>query len=344
MKALKKIPGPWGAIRRHTSILLPRVTVSRILNLVLVGYEMLFRRTRLFSKPVIAKIEASSACNLRCKGCRTGWPFMEYQTGNLSVSDFNIILDKIGKYLFEVVFYIWGEPLLNKNIGKLIDAAHRRNIAVIISTNLHFLTAEMGEILIDSQLDKMIFCIDGWSQRTYEEVRAKGDFELVKNNIGRFVEQKKARDSKKPYLEWQYVVTENNKTELPLAQRAAHGWGVERFVSLVDWAKRLETRDFFKGLDRVKEKMRKKINRCFWLWSAITIQYDGTVFPCCHVANKPHENRMYANILRQDLNAAWNSEKFQQARLLLKSKRQINDGHIVCSKCFSPPIFIELKE
>jgi radical SAM protein with 4Fe4S-binding SPASM domain len=341
MKLVKKIPGTVGTLKRHLIIFWPRLTFSRIINTGIMGIEMFFKRLKLISKPVVAKIEASSACNLRCRGCRTGEPLVEYKIGNLAVSDFEVILNKMGKYLFELVFYIWGEPLINKDLPELIKAAHKRNISVIISTNLHFLTEDMGAKLLDAGLDKMIFCIDGWSSETYSEIRIKGNFDLVKANIKRFIDQRKAAKSKKPYLEWQYVVTTNNKSELPIARRVAADWGVEKFTELVDWAKRLEEKDYFKGLDKVRHKMYTKINRCFWLWSSIAIQYDGNVFPCCHVANKPHENRIYGNILKEDLKAVWNSDKYQRARLLLKSKRSINDGDFICKHCYSPPIFIE---
>jgi len=344
MRIFKKIPGAWGAIQRHRRLLLPRITVKRLINLALVGVEMMFRCSRLRSRPIVAKIEACCACNLRCLGCRSGSPQVEYPAGNLSVEDFEVILDKMGDYLFEIVFYIWGEPLMNKKLPELIAAAHRRNISVIISTNLHFLTEEMGTRLINCQLDKLVFCIDGWSQEAYEEVRIGGDLDLVKTNIKRFVQQRSDANSTKPYLEWQYVVTTNNRPELPPAREAAQEWGVNRFVELVDWGQRIEDPDYWKGLDKAKKKMRAKINRCFWLWSSVAIQYDGQVFPCCHVARTTDSERVYGNIIGQDLNEVWNSAKYQQARLCLKSERQQCEGDFVCKECYSPPIFIDRPE
>jgi len=341
MKLLKKIPGFVGALQRHSRILLPRLTPARVANIGVLGIEMLFKRPVLISRPVVAKIEACSACNLACEGCRSGHLIVEYPAGNISMQDFGIILDKMGKYLFEIVFYNWGEPLMNKKVPELIKMAHQHNISVIISTNLHFLTEEVGEKLLEAQLDKMIFCIDGWSQESYQQVRINGDFELVINNIKRFLEQRRAAGSKKPYLEWQYVVTQRNRPELPMARKAARDWGVERFVELVDWSQRLDDKSYFKGLDKAWEKMFGKINRCFWLWSSIAIQYDGNVFPCCHVANKPYDKRIYGNLVSSSMKEVWNGTKYQRARRFLKSKRRIDDGEFICKDCISPPIFIE---
>ncbi len=341
MKLLKKIPGMVGALQRHNRIVLPRLTFARLVNLCVLGIEMLFRRPKLISKPVVAKIEACSACNLSCEGCRSGHLIVEYPAGNMSTEDFGIVLDKMGKYLFEIVFYNWGEPLMNKKVPELVKMAHQHNISVIISTNLHYLTEEMGDRLLEAQLDKLIFCIDGWSQESYQQVRIGGDFDLVINNIKRFIDQRNKAGMKKPYLEWQYVVTQRNRPELAMARSAAGDWGVDRFVELVDWSQRLDDKSYFNGLDKAWEKMRGKRNRCFWLWSSIAMQYDGNVFPCCHVANKPYEDRIFGNLVSSSLDEVWNGPKYRMARQYLRSKRRIEEGDFICKECNTPPIFIE---
>ena len=322
-----------------------RMTIRRLYNVALVIFEMFFKKTRLNSKPIIAKIEASSACNLLCLGCRSGEKneLVEYPSKNLSTSDFKIMLDKMGDYLFEVVFYLWGEPLINKNLPQLVKMAHEKNISVVISTNLHYLTEKMGNELILAELDKIIFCIDGWSQQTYEEVRIKGNFELVKKNISNFIKARNSAGYKKPYLEWQYIVTEKNISELIYAKKAASEWGIDKFSEIVDWEKRLK-QDYFKGLKKAKEKRRKNINKCYWLWSSIAIQVDGNVFPCCHVANKLERRRIYGNILEESFESVWNSEMYRKARLFLKSKRTISDGDFICQRCVSPPVFVNMKK
>ena len=140
-------------------------------------------------------------------------------------------------------------------------------------------------------------------------------------------------------MEWQYVVTEKNKKEVIQAKKMAKEWGIDRFVELVDWSNRLQDKDYFEGLDKACESMVTHINRCFWLWSSIAIQYNGNVFPCCHVANKPHEKRIYGNIVKEDLASVWNSEKYQASRLLLKSNRSIDEGDFICKSCETPPIY-----
>lgn len=341
MNVVKKIPGAIGAIGRHLPILLPRVTFARMINLGVMSVEMILKRPTVASRPAVAKIEASSACNLRCQGCRSGQPLVEYKSGNLSIPNFEIMLEKMGKYLFEIVFYNWGEPLINKKLPALINLAHKNNISVVISTNLHFLTEKMATELINCELDKMIFCLDGWSQESYGEIRLGGNFEQARANIKRFIELRRQAGARRPYLEWQYVVTSKNKSELTPAKRAAREWGVDRFVELVDWCQRLDEKDYFEGLDKAKKKMYSRINRCFWLWSSIVLQYDGMVFPCCHVANKPHNDRIFGNILEEDLLAIWNGEKYRRSRLMMNSKRRITDGDFICKHCYSPPIYIE---
>ena len=347
----KKIPGLVGAIKRHGAVLWPRLTPSRLLNICLANYEMQRKVTRVRSRPFMAKIEASSACNLRCDGCRSGQnQIFDYSSGNLTVENFETMMEKLGPYLLEILFYLWGEPLINKKLPQLINIAHRWNVSTAVSTNLHYLDENMGRGLIESQLDKMVICIDGLSQDSYAAVRKGGDLQLVMDNTLQFLKMRKTMRSRKPLIEWQYIVTDKTKSELSDARRMSKEWGIERFVEIVDWSKRLTNDEqYFQGLREARRKMRRSAS-CFWLWTSIAVQYDGTVFPCCHTAAKREERRIFGSLISEDLDAVWNNEQYQQARQSFAGHTTTNGDNsketrdIICDHCATPPIFSERPE
>ncbi len=239
MKRAQKLPRFVDAIKRHASNIIPRLTLPRLHNLALNYYEMRFKKARLRSFPFIAKIEAANICNLKCLGCRSGDILVTYPSGKMEISLFEKILDQNGKYLFEIIFYLWGEPTLNPNLPQLIKMAHDKNISVTISTNLHFLDEALSERLLECKLDKLIVCLDGFSQKSYETIRISGDFVKAKKNLEYFAKLRNKKNASKPHIEWQYILTDETFPELEAAEKFADEIKINRFVVLQDWAGRL---------------------------------------------------------------------------------------------------------
>jgi MoaA/NifB/PqqE/SkfB family radical SAM enzyme len=299
--------------------------------------EMRTKATRLKSRPVIAKIEASSYCNLKCLGCRTGEGAVTYPPGNMSVELFQRILRELGDYLLEIVFYLWGEPAINKDLPLMIDMAHERNISVSVSSNLHFIDESCSKSLLDSSLDKLIVAIDGFSQETYQSVRVGGNFERALGNLQTIARMKKERRAGRPYIEWQYILTDDTIPEVERAREFAGKIGVNRFVLLQDWAGRLTDWTYFKNLPRFRKRLSAKKMSCYWLYTAANIQWDGAVFPCCYVANKADSERVYGDISNRSFADIWNNESFMAAREILKTG--VESNRLICGKCLTPPVF-----
>jgi MoaA/NifB/PqqE/SkfB family radical SAM enzyme len=343
----KKIPGIIGTINRHRPVWWRRMTPARIFNICLAAYELQTKKAHVRSRPFLAKIEASSACNLRCDGCRTGNAVFDYTSGNLKVDNFEIMMEKLGPNLLEVLFYLWGEPLINKNLPKLVDVAHRWNVSASISTNVHFLKEEISRGLIECKLDKMVICIDGLNQEAYGQVRKGGNLKVVMDNAKRFMELRREAKASRPLVEWQFIVTDNTVHDVDEARRLAKEWGVDRFVEIVDWSSRLsDDEKYFKGLKAARYKLEHASN-CYWLWTSIAVQYDGIAYPCCHTANKKEDRRIFGSLLSNDLESVWNGPKYLKARRSFNRKKYgPGDPSIdtICDHCETPPVFKERVE
>lgn len=320
---------------RHISLVYKTLTPTKLLNIYRSSKSFLLKNSHVWGYPCFLKIEPTSFCNLKCFGCRSGKPedLVELSLGQMDFETFKHICNDLGKYLIEISFYLWGEPLLNKSLPRMISYASDLNISSVISTNLHFMNNRIASDLIKARLDRMIVAIDGMTQETYSSVRIGGHFDKVISNLEEFMATKSRLHSITPTVEWQFVRTSLNEHEVSLAKKRACELGVDYFTVIPDWGKRSPNEHV---LARARSKERKsRMKGCFWLWFAMAIQWDGAVYPCCHSAKK---NRFrFSAQPRTSYLDVWNGEYYQSARSIFNKRYQEKEKHdavkTVCHKC-----------
>jgi len=148
----------------------------------------------------------------------------------MSMDTFRRILDELGEVLVTVVLYCWGEPFLNKDLPRMIEACTERGILTVTSTNGHCLQS-LDEVLevVDAGLSGLVVAIDGSSQDIYETYRKTGSVEKVKR-CARLIEEAKAlRGSALPYTDLRVVVTRQNEGDTENIERLARQFGFNMF-------------------------------------------------------------------------------------------------------------------
>ena len=317
-------------LKRHLLIFLPRLNVIRVLNLVLCGLGYLLKSPLAFGKPAFLKIEPSSVCNLKCIGCRQGnsADLVDLSHGSMTLETFREILDQTGEYLVEISFYLWGEPLLNKHLAEMIKMASERNIASVVSTNLHFMDENTAHALLDSGLTRIIVALDGMSPETYEAVRLGGNFAKAKKSLDMLASVKRDKVRKYPTIEWQYIQTVGNSSEIESAKSHAAQLGIDYFTVLVDWARRADNEKL--TVSRAKAKAQLK-SRCPWLWFAAAFQWNGDLYPCCHTAKK--RESVITRTGHKRIAEAWNGPEYRSARLLFKTQDDSVKPETPCHHC-----------
>src|SRR5262249_5912480 len=142
-------------------------------------YQMYRGMTEVSSYPYYLTLEASDRCQLQCPTCVTGvenqlrrrkdGPEVTYRRNRATLTHefYDALLDELGPYLFLVLFYNFGEPLLNKRLPDLIRKAKAYDIETDINTNLSLpLSDAFIEELLCSGLDHLYASIDGFTQET----------------------------------------------------------------------------------------------------------------------------------------------------------------------------------
>jgi MoaA/NifB/PqqE/SkfB family radical SAM enzyme len=153
-----------------------------------VSYELELESAPTF--PDRMYVESTNVCNLDCIMCPTGLHIDTRPKGYMEWGLYTQIIDEIAPYAEAVVLHSWGEPLLHTRIIDMIRYAKERDLLVETSTNATRLDEETSRKLIDSGLDRIYLSMDGLTKETYEKVRVKGNFEVVRGNIERFLDLK----------------------------------------------------------------------------------------------------------------------------------------------------------
>lgn len=331
-------------LRNYLDIRSRSLTLKRFINILKAEYSRMKGLEKPIGLPFEFIIDPSNICQLRCPLCPTGSGTSRRKKGRMSFELFKDIVNQIEDYALHIFLYNWGEPLLAPNITDFIRYAVSKNIAVSISSNMSFpLSTRLAEDLLTSGLSTLIFSLDGASQEVYSKYRVGGDFELVARNIKILATMKKKLGLRKPVMEWQYLMMRHNVKDVKKAENLAKEWGVNviTFTKCVNlpFGKERANKGLAEKWFLPKEVHRRiyydvtnedvKSRRCWWLWRAMIVNWDGGVSPCCYVGDD--ENTDFGNLSQDRVKNIWLNEKYQKSRCVFKTG--LLNSNTICSHC-----------
>ena len=326
-----------------TSNLLSKLSFRRLSN----GIKVLasFYLSRIIKKPVqwgypvAISFEPTTSCNLRCPECPSGLRSFTRNTGMLEKDFFRKIIDDIHKELLYLTFYFQGEPYLNKDFLDMVKYAAGRKIYTATSTNAHYLTDEVAKRTVESGLDRLIISIDGTTQDVYSQYRVGGNLEKVIEGARNVVKWKKTLNSKTPFIFFQFLVVKPNEHQVDEIKKLAKEVGVDevRFKTAQVYDYKNDPNNlipvnekfsrYHKQKDGSYAAKNKMENRCWKLWHANVITFDGLVVPCCFDKDASHQ---LGNLQVETFKKVWNNSNYRQFRQQLMKSRQNID---ICSNC-----------
>ena len=252
-------------------------------------------------------IEPTNTCNLRCTFCFV----TDGMTRDGGFMDFNIfkkIIDDCTD-LEHLCMHNWGEPLLHKDIFRMIEYAKNKGVNyVVMNTNGTLLTDKMINRIVNSKLDIIRFSIDG-SAETFKRVRGV-ELENIEKNIKKL---KIIKEKKKPELKMGVVFTVEEDTEGDAEEYINH-W--EKIVDHVRLQPKLITSP---RTEVCPEPFGKDYGKLVVLW-------DGRVIPCCVDYNA---NLMIGNIQNDTIPNLWKSEKLN----ILREQHLKGEFPDTCANC-----------
>ncbi len=180
--------------------------------------------TSVLTLPRSIYIEPTSRCNEFCQQCPRTLLSRE-DDRDLSYDNFRYIVDQF-PVLERVVLHGLGEPLLNKDLPRMIRYLKERGTYVLFNSNGILLTEKRGQALIDAGLDEYRLSMDGATRETYAHVRGVDAFEKIWRNVRSFMHMQKAQNASKPAVSLWFTAMRENLHELPLLIDLASAAGV----------------------------------------------------------------------------------------------------------------------
>lgn len=197
------------------------------------------RACLVLAQPRVVFIEVTNHCNLLCETCpRT---FTSYEPAHtLSWDAFLRIVEQFPA-MERAVLHGIGEPLLNKDLPRMISYLKDRGVAVLFNTNATLLTEQWGRDLIASGLDELRVSLDGANAASYARIRGAPLFDKVVRNLTAFTRLQRTLGVSRPRPSVWMMAMRENITELPALIRLAAQMGVsevyvQRLVYYLDSA------------------------------------------------------------------------------------------------------------
>jgi len=207
-----------------------RLMALKFANFAVAKWHNDNRHLRVVARPVSLMFDPSNACQLACPGCvhsKDAQVLHEYDwpAGLAKIEDFRDLLRWVGPFAFNVVYFNYGEPLLNKNIADFVRTSNSYGLSSTFSTNLS-LPFDV-ERFVASAPDYIILSIDGTTQDVYSFFRRKGNLDMALANVRKLVAAKKKLGQNRPRLSWRFFTFEHNVHQVDDAIRLATEFGVD---------------------------------------------------------------------------------------------------------------------
>ena len=288
--------------------------------------------------PILAQIFPIYACNFKCNYCTFSVGLKERGFISDKVSmDFELFkkcIDDMTNFPNKIKtlrFVGMGEPLLHKDIAKMIEYAVSKNIAdkVEILTNGSLLTREISDSLIKNGLSRLLISIQGTTKEKYKEVsKIDIDFDKFVENLRYFFEQSRGKAQLHiKIIDYAIESEEDEKKFYEIFGDICDTIGVEHagpifpgvnYDSVLE-GKKSDTTQF--GLPIFDVKI------CPQPFFHMQINPDGKVVPCYS---------LYYPIILGDCNkesvyGIWNSKKYKDfRRKMLEGTENVSE---ICKNC-----------
>lgn len=304
--------------------------VNRLSRFSRIAWHYKRGNARLPYAPVRLWVELTSFCNLKCPMC-TSKDIPEDKIGYMDWAVYKKIVDEAKGFVYDINLFIGGESLFHKRLPDMIRYAKDNGIGTRLSTNATVLTKDKTKALLDAGLDFIIFSFDGYEKEAYERVRVNANFEKTLGNIKAFLEEKKRRESRRPYVVFQVIEgldearRGNDSDKRKSFLRQFEGLPVDKFSFI-------QPHTFGGKISRDDKKgfrdLSTKYTPCTFLWYSMSVKWDGTVVPCCVdlAGDMP-----LGDVRKESLLEIWNGEKLVELREKIASGKYTDVP--LCSGC-----------
>ena len=278
-------------------------------------------------------IEVTNRCNLTCPTCPLGTDqaYQGYKKADITLEQFKKIIDQIPTLVYVTLQGV-GEPLLNKDIPKMIKYCTGSGISTYINTNGTILTENKSRELIEAGLSNLSISINSFDEKVFSETRSGASIKKITENIKKFIEIKRNANFKRPIISFRAILMNETEPHMEDLIFKSEELGIDvlyiqLFMSIIaekslmeSSLKSHEIKSFCEKLEKWKKQVKMQIitesfgnssnnlGQCNLPWFSPNVTAEGFVTPCCTISNPSILNM--GNIFETSFEKIWNSDNF----------------------------------
>lgn len=317
--------------------------------------------------PVCLYLEVTNRCNLLCTTCPRTFEDLE-PPADMSWELFTRIVEQVPD-LARAVLHGVGEPLMVRELPRMVRFLKQRGVHVLFNTNGVLLDAARGRALMDAGLDELRVSLDAAHPEAFEAVRGVDAFDRIVANVQAFVAMQRELGSTRPRVSLWLTGLKETLAELPHFVRLAHdlgvpevhlqrlvyfpgGQGLARPESALFENLEAEERKFLRAATDVAESLGVTFNAsgavepelsvqkradarpwslCRRPWTLMYFTATGRALPCCIApfSMRGYQSFTLGDATQETLREIWNGPRYQAFRSALVSDHPPD----VCSSC-----------
>jgi len=317
--------------------------------------------------PVCLYLEVTNRCNLLCTTCPRTFEDLEPPT-DMSWELFTRIVEQVPD-LSRAVLHGVGEPLMVRELPRMVRHLKERGVYVLFNTNGVLLDAARGRALMDAGLDELRVSLDAAHPEAFEAVRGVDAFDRIVANVRAFVALQRRTGRTAPRISLWLTGLKETLTELPQFVRLAHdlgvpevhlqrlvyfpgGQGLARPESALFESLEAEERKFLQAATEVAQALgvmfnasgavepelsvRKRADSRPWSlcrrpWTLMYFTATGRALPCCIApfSMRGYQSFTLGDATQETLREIWNGPRYQAFRSALVSDHPPE----ACSSC-----------
>jgi MoaA/NifB/PqqE/SkfB family radical SAM enzyme len=305
--------------------------------------------------PVCVYLEVTNRCNLLCETCPRTFEALE-PPADMSWPLFTSIVDQLPG-LARAVLHGVGEPMLVKNLARMIRYLKKRGVYVLFNTNGTLLAPRKRREIIETGLDELRVSLDAAEAQSFFKVRGKNFFDRIVRNVGEFTALQQEIGATSPRVSLWLTGLKETVDQLPDFVRLAARIGVREV-----YLQRLVFDDLGRGLAREESSLFEKTRQqeddaiaaaqalghalgitidasgatepgvslrraqgetpwsaCRRPWSLMYFTAHGRALPCCIApfSARGYESYTLGDATQQSLREIWNGSAYQDFRAAL---------------------------
>jgi MoaA/NifB/PqqE/SkfB family radical SAM enzyme len=300
-------------------------------------------------------LETTSRCNSLCETCILTFGGRESQR-DLTWDEFRRVVDQF-PVLERVLLHGIGEPLLNRDLPRMVAHLKTRRAHVLFNSNAITLSPRMARALLDAGLDELRVSLDASTAATYARIRGVDVFDRVVGNLEALHRLKAAGGASRPLVSLWFTALRDNIEEIPglvpLALRVSapevhlqrlvynglglateaqslHGRLGEREAALIDAttaAARAAGITFSASgatapeLSLTAARADQPWSACRRPWTLAYVTVSGNVLPCCVAPwiTGHYDGIVLGNLHREPLERIWWGGRYTRFRAELQT-------------------------